>query len=148
MYQRPLMQNRITVLARGAKSPSGIAASAIGAQPDSRRSFVLGRSHSITSGPLRLNTRTQSGRVSMTAEPNAMPADKHTSSQTGIVGMVRAPQYPLPSPRELGQSNRQGGAQSQFGTPTVRVSIIQPPDGIPVILRKHIAGGRAQLARG
>src|SRR5262245_3577769 len=107
--------NRITVRARGARASSGIMASASGIQPATRRSFNVQRTHSIFAAPLQLNTRLQSGRVSLTAEPNSAPSHRHVGTQTGIHAIASAPQYAPRSPMQLGRPATGGSAVSQFG---------------------------------
>lgn len=142
-------QNRITARARGARAATGIMASATGVQPaQSARSFNTQRTHSIFAAPLLMNTRLQSGRQSLTMEPNAAPVHRHVGTQTGIHAVGPAPQYPQPSPMMLGQPATGGTAQSSFGIPTVR-GALQPPSMpmIPLMNRKVVNAGRAASGR-
>jgi hypothetical protein len=141
-------QNKITTRARGARASSGIMASASGVQPTSRYSFNAQRTHSIFSGPLTLNTRLQSGRKSLTAEPNSAVESRHVGTQTGIHAVAPSPNYPMPSPMMLGQPATGGTAQSSFGIPTVRGALTPVPmPMIPIMNRKALAAGRAITGR-
>jgi hypothetical protein len=68
--------------------------------------------------------------------------------QTGIHAVSKAPQYPGPSPMMLGRT-QVGGAQSQFGIPTVRGALTPPSMPVtPIMQRKQLNAGRILAGRG